>query len=274
MKIVCGVKNTEEALWAFNNGVDEVYFSYRLIPNHRRNELSVESFHEAIKIIKLGLNKGCGVSLAYNGDNADYDSEHIKKIIYPLVSSMQAKGLKSIILRDPVIIGILRKMGLNLKFNLSSLSLVFNYSAIEIFKKFNISRVVMPLHLSPVESEMFLKNIKRVNIETEFFYYPAHNCQNLDPLCRFCDRDDKGCKILYSKNFFMPFPSLNQMAEYFYYNTVNGADYIKIARTLNFEKIKKSVKVIKKLLSLIDKDTEYKNFVKEFSKIVDVSVSV
>ncbi len=274
MKIACGVKNIKEAFWAFENGVDEVYFSYKSIPNHRRTELSVQNFLDAVKIIKLGVKKNKITSLVYNGDDINYDLRYFRKNIFPLITEFVYYGLKRLIIKDVYLMEILRDMGLKIGFNLSSLSLVFNSHSLDFFKKYKISRIVLPLHLSCEESIDLIKNAKKNKMETEFFYYPNHNCQNVDPLCDFCDLKHKGCKITYNKNFFMPIPSVYQMAEHFYSNYMAGAEYIKIPRTLSFYKTKKAVLDIGYLAKTLKKNKNFKIFRDTFLKTVNVSLSV
>ncbi|MDD5209747.1 MAG: U32 family peptidase [Elusimicrobiales bacterium] len=259
MIIVAGARTLKEAEWLFANGAGEVYCGLPDLPNHRRNALSVKDEAELFRIIDLAK-KNAGKSLLLLNQSwapGDYPrfTEKVKRIV--------ARGVDGLVVKDLHVIDYLRGRGIKSSYILSSLAMAFNSHAVALFREYGIKRFILPYHLTPEEALGIIKSKPR--IETEIFYYPGHFCQNVDPLCKFCDwsRDYKPCKISLrsgSGPFLMPAPDLPRMADIMYEGHKAGVKYLKIPRTLDFDGLKKFIKDAVSLINLLDKGVSKENF--------------
>ncbi|HCC47672.1 MAG TPA: hypothetical protein DEQ38_06090 [Elusimicrobia bacterium] len=247
MIIVAGAKNFKEAEWLFANGAAEVYCALADLPNHRRSSLSVGSEAELLRITALARRKGKKALLLVN--------EACDPAKYPLlarrVKRLAERGIGGAVVREPSILELLAGAEIKADLILSSLALAFNPAALEYFMRFGIKRVILPFQLPPAQAAGLIRN--RFGLETEMFYYASHFCQNVDPLCRFCDSsgDYKPCKIALG-NFRMPSPGMDAMADLLYDGHKAGVKYLKIPRTLDFEGMKKFLADAKELNGLLE----------------------
>jgi hypothetical protein len=263
MIIVAGAKNFKEAEWLFANGAEEVYCGLLDIPNHRRDSLSIKSDREFFKILDLAAKKKRKTLLLVN--------ESCSPDKYPALAERTAKlvarGVSGLVVKDLALIELLQSCGVKSSYILSSLALVFNSRALDLFSRYNIKRVIFPYHLAPAEAGRIIAN--KYGIETEMFYYPSHFCQNVDPLCKFCDwsRDYKPCKIRLdsdSGGFVMPSPDSDGLADIMYDGHRAGVNYLKIPRTLDFSGLKNFLGDARRLLGLLDEGAAREKFRKAF----------
>ncbi|MCX5785595.1 MAG: U32 family peptidase [Elusimicrobia bacterium] len=270
MIIVAGAKNFKEAEWLFSNGADEIYCGLVDIPNHRRDSLSIRDEREFFKIINLAKKKGKRSLLLINEAGAPDKypklAEKAKKIV--------ERGVGGLVVKDVSLIEYLQNYGVKSYYILSSLALAFNSRTLEFFKKYNVKRVILPYHLPPAEAGKIIKN--KCGIETEMFYYPSHFCQNVDPLCKFCDwsRDYKPCKIRLDSEggyFTMPSPDASGLADIMYDGHRAGVQYLKIPRTLDFNGLKSFLGDARRLLCLLDGGVSRKEFRNFFKNVYSSS---
>ncbi len=259
MIIVAGAKNFKEAEWLFANGAGEVYCGLAGIPNHRRDSLSVRGEKELFRIIDLAKKERKKLLLLVNEscDPTRYPelARKIKRIV--------ERGVSGLVVKDASIIEYLRDHGVNSNYILSSLALAFNSNSLEFFRRYKIKRLILPYNLTAADAGKMIKNGHR--IETEMFYCPSHSCQNVDPLCKFCDwsRDYKPCKIrLQSENggFTMPSPDADRLADILYDGHKAGVKYLKIPRTLDFKGLKRFLGDAGRLAGLLEGGVSRKEF--------------
>lgn len=266
MKIVAGAKNFKEAEWLFSNGADEVYCGLVDVPNHRRDSLSLPDENELFRIIDLAGKKRKRALLLVNESCAPEKcpelAEKTKKIV--------GRGVGGLVVKDVSLIEYLQDYGVRSYYILSSLALVFNSRALGYFRKYNIKRVIFPYHLPPAAAGKIIKN--KYRIETEMFYYPSHFCQNVDPLCKFCDwsRDYKPCKIRLDGEgvgFSMPSPDAAGLADIMYDGHRAGVKYLKIPRTLDFDGLKNFLGDVRRLAGLLEGGVPRKEFRRLFKNV-------
>ena len=259
MIIVAGARNLKEAEWLFANGAGEVYCGLPDLPNHRRNALSVKDEKELFGIIALAKKKGGKLLLLLNQSWQPGDYERFTAKVKRLV----ARGVDGLVVKDLHLIARLQDRGIKSSYILSSLAMAFNSHAVDLFRAYGIKRFILPYHLTPEEALGIIKS--RPRIETEIFYYPAHFCQNVDPLCKFCDwsREYKPCKIGLDSEagpFLMPAPDLPRMADIMYEGHKAGVKYLKVPRTLDFGGLKKFIGDARNLIALLDEGVSKENF--------------
>ena len=266
MILVAGAKNFTEAEWLFSNGAQEVYCGLVDIPNHRRDSLSVRDEKELFRIIGLAKKKRKKLLLLINescdpGRHAGL-ARKVKKLV--------ARGVGGLVVKDMSIMEQLREQGVKSYYILSSLALVFNSRALDYFSRYDLKRVILPYHLTPAEAGKIIKN--KYRIETEMFYYPSHFCQNVDPLCKFCDwnRDYKPCKIRLNSEdggFTMPSPDADNLADILYDGHKAGVKYLKIPRTLDFDGLKNFLRDALRLTGLLADGISRKEFRKIYKDV-------
>lgn len=266
MIIVAGAKNFKEADWLFANGADEVYCALVDVPNHRRDSLSIRDEKEFLKIVALAgkLRKRSLLLINESCDPGKYPAlaERVKRLV--------GRGVGGLVVKDLPIIEYLQDHGVKARYILSSLALVFNARALDYFSKYKIERVIFPYHLAPGEAGKIVRN--KHGIDTEMFYSPSHFCQNVDPLCKFCDwsRDYKPCKILLDSpggGFSMPSPDAEVLADMLYEGHKAGVKYLKIPRTLDFEGLKKFLADARRLTGLLAGGVSRKEFRKHYKDV-------
>lgn len=236
MIIVAGARSAAEASWLFANGVGEVYCGVVGIPNHRRDSLSLGEGREFRDIIALAAAEGRKALLLLNESCPPRGEAAVAEKVRRFVEL----GAAGVVLKDLPMLDLLRAAGVKTDYILSSLAPDFNSASLELFVSRGIKRVILPYHLPPGAARGIIKN--RWDIPAEMFYYPAHFCQNVDPLCTFCSR--KPCKAgLRSggRPFRMPSPGPDARADMMYDGFHAGVKYLKIPRTLDFGGLKRFV---------------------------------
>ena len=270
MIIVAGAKSFKEAEWLFSNGAGEVYCGLVDVPNHRRDSLSIRDEKEFIKVIELAK-KEHKRSLLLINESCDPDkypqlAERVKRLVW--------RGVGGLVVKDLPIIEYLQDHGVKARYILSSLALAFNSRTLDFFGKYKIERVIFPHHLAPAEAGNIIKN--KYGIDTEMFYSPSHFCQNVDPLCKFCDwnRDYKPCKILLDSGgagFSMPSPDAVMLVDMLYEGHRAGVKYLKIPRTLDFYGLKRFLSDARLLTGRLDSGVSRKEFRKLYKGVYESS---
>jgi len=270
MNIVAGAKNLKEAAWLFSNGADEVYCGLTDVPNHRRESLSIRNKSEFFKIMDLAKVKRKKLLLLINEscapDKYPKLAEKVKKLV--------ERGVGGLVIKDISVIEYLQQYGVKSCYILSSLALAFNSKALEFFRKYDIKRIILPNHLAPAAAGKIIRN--KYRIETEMFYYPSHFCQNVDPLCKFCDwsPEHKPCKLRLNSEcggFVMPAPGADSLADIMYDGHRAGVKYLKIPRTLDFCGLKRFVLDARRLTGLLEGRISRKEFRKAYRKVYSSS---
>lgn len=266
MIIIAGAINFKQAEWLFANGAGEVYCGLADLPNHRRNSLSLGSEKELFTVTSLAKRTGKKTLLLLNQswDPGEYPrlAEKVRRRV--------AGGVDGLVIKDLPQIDYLRSRGIKSAYILSSLAMAFNSHAVDLFGKYGIKRVILPYHLTPAEALGIIKGKPRV--ETEIFYPPSHFCQNIDPLCKFCNWDPgfKPCNIRLKcgdGRFQMPFPDMSRKADIMFDAYEAGVKYLKIPRTLDFAGLKKFVGDAKDLINLLQKGVSRKRFRERFAGV-------
>lgn len=266
MIIVAGAINLKAADWLLSNGAGEVYCGLTDLPNHRRDSLSLDSESELFRIADLARKKGKKTLLLLNQswDPGEYWRLSEK------VRARAARGVDGLVIKDLPQIDYLRNRGIKSTYILSSLAMAFNSHAVDLFRTYGINRFILPFHLTPAEALGIIKGKPRV--ETEIFYSPSHFCQNIDPLCKFCnwDPDFKPCNIRLNcggGRFQMPFPDMSSKADILFDAYESGVKYLKIPRTLDFAGLKKFIGDAKDLISLLQKGVSRERFRQRFAGV-------
>lgn len=261
MKIVAGINSAKELI-ILKDMVDEVYFGFQNIPNHRKwyPDLNIKTSDDAEYIIREAAYLNKKIYIAANEVYSEKDLE----IIIKLINKFIKKGLNGIILRDINLADYFRG---KTEIILSSTAAVFNSYSLNFYKEnTGCSRIVIPQHLSPHESQSFMKKIR--DIDYEIFYFPDVYCANVDGVCRYHDfdgvvRKKTNCNYtMYNKKekILMTHPSEKKRFDMIYDYYRLGARYIKTARDGTTQEKIKILKNIKILVNLIKRKPSQKVF--------------
>lgn len=258
---MAGARGVKEADWLFSNGVGEVYCGVVGIPNHRRDSLSVKDGGEFLRVIDLAKDTGRKALLLVNESCSPADYGRLAGKVRAYVE----RGADGVVVKELSILEFLRGSGIKANYILSSLSLAFNSRALDLFRGYGISRVILPYHLPPAAARGIIKN--RYGIPAEMFYYPAHFCQNVDPLCVFCaNKPCKAALVCGGEPFSMPSPGPEGRADMMYDGYHAGIKYLKIPRTLDFDGLKRFVAGARELNGLLEEGIGRAAFRTEYRK--------
>ena len=189
--IKVGISCTEEIEPLIQAGASEFYgglLSSQQTPliNHRfdKPEYNFASFRELQKAIKICHQHKKRIYIAAN------ECFSPAKLYPAMIKSMLRildAGADGFILSDFFLLHHLSK---NLNFKnpsigicLSSLTNCFNAKTVDFYKRFNITRIVLPQQIYAREAEDM---IRYSGLETEVFFHKTNNCPNLDGRCHFC----------------------------------------------------------------------------------------
>jgi len=273
MKIVSGVNNIKECE-ILSSISDEFYFGLKEVENHRKwySFLNIKDTDEAEKLIKTAQSQRKKIYIAAN---ETYDESEKTKAI-EIIEKLIKKGLSGIILRDMNLAEYFKN---KTEIILSSTALVFNSNSLKFYKEMTgLKRLVIPQHLKPEESAFFIKKIK--DIEYEIFYFPDVYCSNIDGACLYHDfdgiiRKKTNCNYVFLsgvQKIKMGHPSIKKRFETIYDYYKLGANYIKTARDGTTEEKIKTLKKIKTLISIMEKNPSKKVFrscLEKYFKVYD-----
>ena len=181
---MAGVTNLSEVKAVLAAGADEVYGGVLRVTNHRpmTPEYSfrdLDAFAAAIKTAHAVRRK------IYFLANELYDDGGSQRIA-TVLRMLGYWGVDGVIVRDPHLIFLLRRLGFDREVILSSLAVAFNSEALRFYRGLGVRRVVLPQHLSPREIGALRR---RVPIKMEAFFGKREYCKNVDGLCLFHDAE-------------------------------------------------------------------------------------
>jgi hypothetical protein len=217
MKITAGITNLSELKHAIDYGAGEVYCGILGVMNHRplTKEYNFQNLNELVDAIRIAHESNVKI---YFLANELYRDEEVRNIVV-LLKILQRLNIDGVIVRDLALISLLHKSGFEKKLILSSLAGVFNSEALKVYRKLNISRLVLPQHLKVPE---IVNMRKKVKMETEVFFGKEEYCKNIDGRCFFHDLD------LFQKkrNSYVHFPHMpSSMKEHGAYRQMSFTDY-------------------------------------------------
>jgi len=261
MRITAGAKNPKEAVYYMENGADEIYFGLGRI---RNNRLEKENFGSLKEITELLKEAGKRRKKAFMAVNEIVDEKDFPAIL-SLFSRLKERGLAGAIVRDPALLDYFKKKKFRFYFTLSTLANSFNLESLKFFAGLGVSRLVLPMQMTPENAGGILRN--RWGVETEVFCQPLYWGVNLDSKCtlpcpqtglaRALKFNDYPCLFDFKKKdggiFNMPMPGPEYLLSGFYDYYHGGADYVKVARWSNsarqadlFFKVRYLLKLLKK----------------------------
>ena len=269
MKTIVGIKSFREAEYFFAHGADSVYCGLFEIPNNRPFCENFSSVKEIERVIKLASTLGRKVFLAAN--LMLRRSDYLKTL--RLIGNLAEKGLAGAILGDPALLAYFKREKFRFHFTLSTLANCFNSRSLEFFAGLGISRVVLPIQMTPENASGIVNN--RLGIETEIFCLPLYYSVNIDSSCLLpCPHD--GCKetklfedypcILPFKSregdYFMPMPGQEYRLKALYDFYKAGVGYLKVARWPNTRREADLFLKARYLLDLLRKGVSKSLFIK------------
>lgn len=216
MRIVSPVDTLAEALPLLVAGADELYGGY--VPkgwNERFSALAsinqrtfagaqLEGVEELAAIVVLCRERGKRFSLTLN---APYYTDAQLPMILEVVEQAVAAGVDGIILADPGILRILKRLYPQIEYHASTLAHLLNSSAISFYRQLGISRVILPRHLTLAEMEAIVLASPGVACDA---FLLVGKCPNTEGLCTFHHSSpDKiwPCEIPYQIEALNPPPS-------------------------------------------------------------------
>lgn len=182
MKITAGIRSFPELTQVINNRASEAYCGALGIRNHRPSTESYnfKDFDELSQAINVAHQSGIKMYFLANELYNDKETRHIASRL----KILQSLNIDGVIVRDIALISLLNKIGFDKKIILSSLAEVFNSEALKFYHKLNVSRLILPQHLTVSEILSIRKNVK---MEMEAFFKKEEYCKNIDGLCFFHD---------------------------------------------------------------------------------------
>ncbi|HBA61966.1 MAG TPA: hypothetical protein DCZ92_14360 [Elusimicrobia bacterium] len=269
MKTIVGIKSFREAEYFFANGADSVYCGLFTIPNNRPFCENFSSAAEIERVIRLAGGLGRKVYLAAN--LMLRRSDYLKTL--RLLARLTDKGLAGAIISDPALLAYFKRERFRTHFTLSTLVNCFNTPTLEFFAGLGISRVVLPIQMTPDNARALLAN--RLGIETEIFCLPLYYSVNVDSHCFLpCPHDgskktalfeDYPCLLPFMSpqgDYFMPMPGQEFRLNALYDFYKAGAGYLKVARWPNTRREADLFLKARYLLDLLDRGLARAAFVK------------
>lgn len=179
MKIVSCFTKIDEIEPLIEAGASELYFGLDGVPSFGNGNL--KSLNEAETAISMAHENGLTISMAVNSPEI---FKSLEKTISK-IKKLDQMGVDGIIAANPTLImklHELKKHGqLKTAVQLSSVQPCFNYSTVQFFKRFGITRVILPNQLTPDEAEKIITNSQ---IETEVFDPRFFGCPFINGRCK------------------------------------------------------------------------------------------
>ncbi len=164
VELLAPAGDLEKVKWAIMYGADAVYLGgrdYSLRANAKN--LSIDEIKEASKYVH-SYNKRIYVTV-----NIIFHDEDIKGLEDYLIELNNAK-VDAIIISDPLIIDIVRKLNLDFEIHLSTQQSTLNQEAFKVWESLGVNRIVLAREASQVD----MKRIKQEsNVEIETFIHGA-----------------------------------------------------------------------------------------------------
>lgn len=164
VELLAPAGDLEKVKWAIMYGADAVYLGgrdYSLRANAKN--LSIDEIKEASKYVH-SYNKRIYVTV-----NIIFHDEDIKGLKDYLIELNNAK-VDAIIISDPLIIDIVRKLNLDYEIHLSTQQSTLNQEAFKVWESLGINRIVLAREASQID----MKRIKQEsNVEIETFIHGA-----------------------------------------------------------------------------------------------------
>jgi putative protease len=191
MRIVSPVDNLAEALPLLAAGADELYGGY--VPKGWSERFSdfasinqrtfsgaqLESPEELATIVALCQERGKRFSLTLN---APYYTDAQLPLLLEVVEQAVAAGVNGIILADPGLLRILKRLYPQVEYHASTLAHLLNSSAITFDRQLGISRAILPRHLTIAEMEAIVAASPDVACDA---FLLVGKCPNTEGLCTF-----------------------------------------------------------------------------------------
>ena len=191
MRIVSPVDHLAEALPLLNAGADELYGGY--VPQGWSERFSdfasinqrtfsgaqLESPEELAAIVALCLERGKRFSVTLN---APYYTDTQLPMLLEVVEQAVAAGVNGIILADPGLLRILKRLYPQVDYHASTLAHLLNSSAIAFYRQLGISRAILPRHLTIAEMEAIVAASPDVACDA---FLLVGKCPNTEGLCTF-----------------------------------------------------------------------------------------
>ena len=274
MKITVGVKSIKETGYFLDSGADEVYCG--LIELHN-NRLPHENFSDPSGVEEvIGLAHSRGKKSFIAANEIIHEKDYAATL--RLLTTLKARGLSGVIVRDPALLAYFKKKKFRFYFILSTLANCFNSKTLAFFADLGVSRLVLPMQMMPENSAGLVKNM--FGIETEVFCQALYYGINVDSLCSLpCPQTgqhikggfrDFTCLLPFKngpENFFMPMPGPDYMLNAFYYHYKSGIGYLKVARWPNTLRQIDLFHKARYLLKLLEKGISRELFVHEGRKL-------
>ena len=164
VELLAPAGDLEKVKWAIMYGADAVYLGgrdYSLRANAKN--LSIDEIKEASKYVH-SYNKRIYVTV-----NIIFHDEDIKGFEDYLIELNNAK-VDAIIISDPLIIDIVRKLNLDFEIHLSTQQSTLNQEAFKVWESLGVNRIVLAREASQID----MKRIKQEsNVEIETFIHGA-----------------------------------------------------------------------------------------------------
>ena len=261
-----------------NLGADEFYFwiDFTIWLNKRDNPKAQISLQDVKKFLKLKENYPyIRFFVVLNEAPIDLNQKQIYRLIEKLLKNLSPDAF---IVKDFMIIDILKQINPSVRLHLSSLQQVWNKESLDYFITFlgkNLERLIFPRDISWIEIVKIIDSYPWLEFE---IFAMNEWCWNVDGICSSLHHSWKTigvpfiCYREYSYNWPLGLKQLIlnrtscKVCSFWRFKNFNNIISFKIVwRWASYEQIKRNVIFLKKVIdfmNLCENEIEYKNFCK------------
>ncbi|MEF3280862.1 MAG: U32 family peptidase [Elusimicrobiota bacterium] len=182
MKIISCIIHPDEINLVKEAGADEIYFAYSQVLNFGE-AMSIQKLRDVQRSIEIAHKNKLKIYLAANGFASKKQSITVKGMIKDIKKIINC-GIDGLIVSNLGVFEAIKKYGIKTDLHLSSVNPVFNSYTLDFFyRKYGISRVILPNQLSAIEAEGIMEYAKKNMIKTEIFYFKFFGCPYINGFC-------------------------------------------------------------------------------------------
>jgi hypothetical protein len=189
VKIFQGFREVGDVLPLIEEGADELftgYFCAEDLPtrNHMKDDCGIRTRADLDKAIDLVHGRGLRIFLTLN----DLYCTGEEVATFPAYAAeLVRRGIDGFVVSNVPLLMALSAARLGVELCVSTLQPVFNASALAFFKRFGISRVVLPELIGAHEAEEILRD---PDVKTEVFFWGSAFHPHIESYCLFHHRPD------------------------------------------------------------------------------------
>ena len=202
-KIVTGLTPQDEISTVIKDGIDEVYCGYYdsrfnkkwpvafTTVNRRGEGVNFKNFKDLAAKTRQLFKRGVKSFVTFNGC---YTEEQYSWLIRNIKKTETEKSIEGLIVNDIGLLLLLKKLKYKKNITISTLASAFNSSAVDFYKKFGASRIVLDRQLTA--AEIIETAVKYPELEFEVFVVSTGGCLFIDGYCSFFHCLEKPEKII------------------------------------------------------------------------------